>query len=160
MDSEKITLRINPIQLNSGLMNHIHETIRKIKIGTCRSQGYIIDITKIKVTDITISKANGDTLAFVVADEILWKPTIGEILDGEVCRIHKQGITVVGRNSLNIFVTKTNLEENGFVFNEKDSEYNNSKMCIKSKSNISVEIDQIKYSNSKFCCIGKLYLKN
>lgn len=107
---------------------------------TCSKQyGYILDVLSIeKIIDSSISIYNGNVIlkCEIKVENLL--PTIDMIIKGNVQKIYNQGILIVIKECMKIFIPKDNLISS-----------------LKINDEIIVNITEIRFFKGKYDCIGK-----
>lgn len=118
--------------------------------STCNKKyGYILDILKInKVLNSTISIYNGNLILTCEIQIVNLLPEIHKSIEGIIQKIYKEGIFLLCKNCMKIFIPIENLKP------PKDIKVNDFKPKINEK--IIVEIVDIRFSKGKYDCIGKI----
>lgn len=145
---------IKPNLLNKNILWNIENTLQQIYTGLCDEKyGYIqtvhSDDTKIHSNSIT----KNDVIYFVVsfsAECII--PAKGKRLQGKVCAISKEGFVVEIVPEIRVSVLEDSLADYKF----SKGKFSTEGTTIGTGSVVYVLIEQIKYENKRFNCVGKL----
>ena len=147
-------IELNPKHIDSNIMNHLLETSRKDIVNTCSEKhGYIITVDSIdKIID------NTNTLFRLSLNASVLHLESGDVANGKVCMLYKDGIFAIILNKQRVLIPKKHLEED-YEYDPKQNIYiskNDSNQMIKEGQEIHIEIVHTMYSNQTMRCIGKL----
>lgn len=144
------TIYLDPKYLDNNIMEHLLSTLKNNMIGSCNKEfGHILSINKI----IKILYTE-DTFFNLEFESETLKPNIGDIFDGEVKMISKNGIFAEIKNIQKVLIPISCLQD--YNFNIEEKSFVNGDFSIKEKNNIKICIKNVQYSKNNFNCIGYL----
>lgn len=150
IETKTISTRIilHPKCISSLIKVHIENTVKELLVDKCfKNEGYILNLDKIVSINNTM-----ETTFYVTSLVSVFKPCLNTEYDAIVSMVYKDGIFAVIHNIQKILIPVVN----GYIFNTQTNEFINSGTTIGIDSVIKVKITAIKYSKTRFSCIGVL----
>lgn len=147
---------IQPKYLDKNINTHILKKLQDSTRGECsKKNGHILEVTRIVENyGNRISSANSDIIFDIEFEAKVVKPEQGQIMEGIVCMISKDGIFVQIENVLKILIPPSSLSE--YELDPTSSFYSKDEDTIERKDTVKVKISATKYSKKKFSVIGSL----
>lgn len=146
---------IEPKYLSSQLKTRIADRLYEILGNKCSKEyGYVVDVNSdFKIHGNEIG-ASGNIMIDVECSVKTLKPKKGNIIEGKVFMLFDHGIfiEVLGKMKVLVPIDKTG----GYKFDKISRTFKHKKKTIGVGDILKVEIDQIKYEQKKFSCIGIL----
>lgn len=141
--------------LNRNIKSHLWNQLKKTKVGNCSSKkGYIIDIEqKINILSNYISSASPSVTFKVKYTAIHILPKVGTEMIGKVCMILQHGVFILIEDKLKILIPFNKLSD--FKYDNELSVFSNDDTTIGIEDTVKVLIQNIKYENKAFRCIGE-----
>lgn len=139
------------------LEERVYNRVEELFKNSCsKTNGYIIGIDRnVKILDNEIGI--GGTILFLVELTVqALKPEKGQVIQGTVCVVFEEGIflEVQECNKMKVLVPQSKLEK--YEFNKSKELFQKGKKTIQKGDVITVKLEQIKYDNTGFSCIGHL----
>ena len=147
---------LQPKFLDKNVLKHIESELGRVMDNNCsKNFGYILEVKEIvHIDENFITNTDSNIIFKVEFIAKVLKPEKGDILSGTVCMVFDDGIFFDFRNKQKVLIPKSNLEENGFMF--ENSLYKKDNEVIEEGSKISAMIIASQYSRKKFSCFGSL----
>ena len=147
-----ITKRVylEPQFLDQNIMTHLLNKITDLSVGECtKENGHILSV--IRIVEIL---GNEDTIFTVRFEANTLKPNIGDILEGTVCMLYRDGIftQVIDRQKMLIPA----LSIKGYKYDDVEQIYSNGNNKIREGDKIKAIVTASQYSKQSFSCIGCL----
>jgi DNA-directed RNA polymerase subunit E'/Rpb7 len=153
----KKTLRqkvnIHPSYLNQNLEQQVFKKLDSELTGTCTYEnGYVICVErKIDILNNQLI-TDGHVLCDTEFTVRTLKPFVGQVLEGTACMIFADGI-FVEVHKMKVLVPANKIK--GYKYDETTGEFVGEK-SISQGQDVKVKLDQIKYDQRGFNCIGVL----
>lgn len=142
---------LKPENLHNIFQSLNDEIENKCKDFCSQDIGYITKFKGIKkIRDNHINRC-GNRILFLVEYEVdNFKPEEGIELNATISGIFEDGLLLTYIDKIRILVTKQNLIDNGYIF--ENNTYNE----LNIGDNINIVVDKIRYVKSRFDCIANL----
>lgn len=146
---------LEPKYFNSNLKDHLYKKLSNSLRNKCtQTSGYVVSVSPdIEITDNTVN-IHGQGLFEVSYSVQTLKPKEGQILEGKVCMIFRQGVLIEVHGKMKVLIPPDRMGK--YKFDEFSETFKYKSKTIQEGDIISVKIDMIKYENNKFDCIGIL----
>jgi DNA-directed RNA polymerase subunit E'/Rpb7 len=141
---------LDPRYLDEKIMDHLLQRIIELYVGECTKEyGHILSVKKI----IEILH-NEDTIFTLLFEAETLKPDVGNVLEGTVCMLYKDGIFTQVSEKQKMLIP--NLSIKGYTYDETFQTYSNGKNKIKEGDKIKAVVTASQYNKKNFSCIGCL----
>lgn len=156
----KVTLErrifLEPKYLDNDIMSHIKDKIKREFVGKCtKDDGHILSVNSI----LEVCN-NEDTIFSVKFDAEVLKPSVGDILEGVVCMIFKDGVFINISQVQKMLIPSIMLPdytyddvENKFVKNDVSDQ---EESIISEGDVVTGKVTAVKYNKQNFSCVGSL----
>lgn len=138
--------------LSSNIKTHIINKVRKDTATECTKEyGYILKVyEKIEILE------NENTVFRIRfwADTLI--PKKGEKMTGLICMVYPSGIFIEIEGKQQVLVAKSSLE--GYVYDDNEKTYTKKDHVLEEKSQVTVLIKDLKYSDGMYRCFGSLVM--
>lgn len=158
MDVKLIEKKIflEPEYLNKEYKINLLNKLRIVTKNECsQTHGFIINVNKIiKIVDKDISTTNSCPIFTVIFEANVIHPQKDKIYEGSVCMISSLGIFININDVFKALIPISELSE--YTFDSSENSFKKDKKKIKVGDMLKFCIKDLKYSNKKFSCFGKL----
>jgi len=144
----------HPRDFNDKLIDNIYEKLKSNYVGKCKQRyGYIVSIEpSIEINENKITE-DGYIMFTVNVNTKVFKPKVGDVLEGVVCMILEDGLFVQIVKNMNVLIPKDTLD---LTYNKSDDTFGDDENVISKGDKINIKIGQIKYDKTGFIIIGSL----
>lgn len=146
---------LEPKYFNSNLKDHLYKKLsNSLKDKCTQTSGYVVSVNPdIEIIENSIN-IHGQGLFEVSYSVQTLKPKEGQVLDGKVCMVLRQGVLIEIHGKMKVLIPLDRMGK--YKYDEFEEVFKYKKHVIRDGDDVSVKIDMIKYENNKFNCIGVL----